>query len=207
MKGMAGVVLAGGLARRMGGGDKGERLLGGRPLLDRVVERAGPQVSALAINANGDPGRFSRFGLPVLADPLPDHPGPLAGVLAGLRWASSLPGMDLVASFACDAPFLPTDLVAKLAVTLREEGAEIALAASGDQVHPVFGLWPVALADDLARAMTEEGIRKVDVWTARHRTVVVPFPIGAVDPFFNANRPEDLSEAEALVEQLDRAAR
>lgn len=195
----AGVLLAGGLARRMGGGDKGLRDLGGRPILDRILERVRPQVGPLVLNANGDPKRFAPYGLPVVADPVDGFAGPLAGVLAGLEWAAEhAPGCRFVASFACDAPFLPIDLVDRLGEAVAA-GADIACAASDGRSHPVFGLWPVTLRADLRRALVEEGIRKVDVWTARYRIAEVEFPTRPVDPFFNANRPEDLAEAERLL--------
>lgn len=195
----AGVLLAGGLARRMGGGDKGLRDLGGRPILDRILERVRPQVGPLVLNANGDPKRFAPYGLPVVADPVDGSAGPLAGVLAGLEWAAEhAPGCRFVASFACDAPFLPIDLVDRLGEAVAA-GADIACAASDGRSHPVFGLWPVTLRADLRRALVEEGIRKVDVWTARYRIAEVEFPTRPVDPFFNANRPEDLAEAERLL--------
>lgn len=195
----AGVLLAGGLARRMGGGDKGLRDLGGRSILDRILERVRPQVGPLVLNANGDPERFALYGLPVVADPVDGFAGPLAGVLAGLEWAADhAPGCRFVASFACDAPFLPIDLVDRLGEAVAA-GADIACAASGGRTHPVFGLWPVALRADLRRALVEEGIRKVDVWTARYQIAEVEFPMRPVDPFFNANRPEDLAEAERLL--------
>ena len=194
---IAGIILAGGLSRRMGGGDKGLRLLAGRPILDHVITRARPQVGALALNANGDPARFADYGLPVVADSIEGFAGPLAGVLAGLDWAAEeLDGCTHLVSFACDAPFLPADLAARLAAAVAKEGAELACAESGGRAHPVFGLWPLALRQDLRRSMVEEGIRKVDVWTARHRLVAVEFEDTPVDPFFNANRPEDLEEAE-----------
>jgi molybdopterin-guanine dinucleotide biosynthesis protein A len=202
---IAGIVLAGGLARRMGGGDKGLRLLGGRTLLDWVIERARPQVVALALNANGDPARFAALGLEIVADPIPGFAGPLAGVLAGLDWAAGSDGaVTHVASFASDAPFFPRDLVARLAGAVAE-GADLACAASDGQAHPVFGLWPVALRQDLRHALEEEGIRKVDHWTARHRLAQVAFPVAGVDPFFNANRPEDLAAAERLAAAADAA--
>ncbi len=195
---IAGVVLAGGLARRMGGGDKGLRLVAGRSILDRVIERARPQVEALCLNANGDPARLARFGLPIVADGVPGFAGPLAGVLAGLDWAAeSVAGATHVASFATDAPFLPCDLVARFAAALEDAG-DLACAASGGRDHPVFGLWPVALRHELRRAMVEEGVRKVDLWTARYRLRRVEFPCAPVDPFFNANAPEDLAAAELL---------
>ena len=196
----AGVLLAGGLARRMGGGDKPLRTIAGRSLLDLVIERMRPQVSVLVLNANGDPARFAAHGLPIVADSVAGNPGPLAGVLAGLDWAAEhCADCPLVVSVPTDAPFLPADLVARMAAKLRAEAADLACAASGGQAHPVIGLWPVRLREDLRRAVVEEGVRKVDVWTARHRLAVVPFPDRPVDPFFNANRPEDLDRAAALL--------
>jgi len=196
---IAGVLLAGGQSQRMGGGDKCLRLLGGRAILAHIIERAAPQVAALVLNANGDPQRFASFGLPVVADPIGGFAGPLAGVLAGLDWAASeVPGATHVASFATDAPFLPRDLVAGLRDGMREGPYDLACAASEGRAHPVFGLWPLALRADLRDAL-EEGLRKVDQWTGRHRLIEVEFPAVPVDPFFNANRPEDLEEAERLV--------
>lgn len=200
---VAGVLLAGGLSRRMGGGDKTLRPLAGRPILEHVLERVRPQVAALVVNANGDPARFAGFGLPVAADVLPDHPGPLAGVLTGLDWAAEhAPGTEWMASFATDAPFLPADLVERLLAAVRREGADMACAASGGRNHPVFGLWPVRLRTELRRAMVEEGIRKVDAWTGRYRLAVADWPAEPVDPFFNANRPVDIAEAERLLTSL-----
>jgi molybdenum cofactor guanylyltransferase len=194
---IAGIVLAGGLARRMGGGDKGLRVLAGRPLLAWVIERAKPQVAALALNANGDPARLAEFQLPIVADGIAGFAGPLAGVLAGLDWAEAqVPGATHVASFASDAPFFPRDLVARLAA-LVGAGAALACARSAGQSHPVFGLWPVALRQDL-RAALQRGVRKVDEWTAGYRLAQADFPAAPVDPFFNANRPEDLAAAERL---------
>ena len=205
---VAGVILAGGLSRRMGGGDKGLRALGGRPILAHVIERARPQVASLVLNANGDPARFAAFGLPVVPDGIEGFPGPLAGVLAGLDWArETAPDCTWVASFAGDAPFLPRDLVARLLAATADAGAELACARSGGQEHPVVGLWPVRLADALRRALTGEGMRKVDRWTARYRLAVVDFADMPVDPFFNANTPEDLAEAERLLPLVERPAR
>ena len=196
---LIGLLLAGGRATRMGGGDKCLRLLSGRPLLEHVIQRLRPQVRRLLLNANGDPARFSGYGLPVVADSPPDFAGPLAGILAGLEWARrEAPDCPLLLSAPTDAPFLPQDLAARLLAARASEGAEIAMAASGGRTHPVVGLWPVALAAELRRVLVEEGLRKVDLWTARHRVAIADFPIGAVDPFFNANRPEDLAEAERL---------
>ena len=195
-----GLLLAGGQSRRMGGSDKALRLLGGIPLLDRVIRRLRPQVEALVINANGDPARFARFALPVVADNVTGFAGPLAGVLAGLDWAySHRPDCPFVVSVATDAPFLPVNLVARLSEGHDEARADLACAASGGRSHPVFGLWPVRLRDDLRRAVVDQAIRKVDLWTARHRLATVPFADQPVDPFFNANRPEDLETAAALL--------
>ncbi|HEX4193800.1 MAG TPA: molybdenum cofactor guanylyltransferase MobA [Stellaceae bacterium] len=196
---IAGVLLAGGQSQRMGGGDKNLRLLGGKPMLARVIERAKPQVDALVLNANGDPQRFAGFGLPVIGDSIAGFAGPLAGVLAGLDWAAEhVPEAELVASFATDAPFFPRDLVNRLAVTLEEGGFDLACAQSNGQAHPVFGLWPVSLREALREALAG-GMRKVDRWTASYKLVEVEFLAEPVDPFFNANRPEDLAEAERLV--------
>jgi molybdenum cofactor guanylyltransferase len=197
---VVGLLLAGGQSRRMGGGDKALRLLGELTLLDRVIERLRPQVDALLLNANGDPARFAQYALPVVPDSIPGFAGPLAGVLAGLDWAASQrPDCPYVVSVATDAPFLPADLVARLADGLHEAGADLACAASGGRTHPVFGLWPVRLRQDLRRALVEDEIRKVDLFTARYRLATVSFPLAPVDPFFNANRPEDFAAAAALL--------
>ena len=193
---VAGIVLAGGLARRMGGGDKGLLELDGRPILDHVLERLRPQVHIAALNANGDPARFARWGVPVAADVLPGNPGPLVGVLTGMDWTvANLPGIDWIVTVPTDAPFLPRDLVARLMAAVQEQGADMACAVSGGQRHPVIGLWPVALRTDLRKAMLFEDIRKVDAWTGRHKVADVAFATDPVDPFFNVNRPEDLDEA------------
>ena len=201
--GVAGVLMAGGLSRRMGGGDKALLALGGETILARVIERVRPQVATLTLNANGDPARFEAFGLPVVADVVEGFAGPLAGVLTGLEWAAEhAPDCAWVASFATDAPFLPEDLVAGLIAAVERDGADMACAMSAGRHHPVFGLWPVRLAAELRRALVDEDVRKVDVWTARYRLAVAEFPTEPVDPFFNANRPEDLAEAEALLARL-----
>jgi molybdopterin-guanine dinucleotide biosynthesis protein A len=195
-----GVLLAGGRSSRMGGGDKCLRPLGGRTILEHVIERARPQVGALLLNANGDPARFARFGLPVAADVVEGFAGPLAGVLTGMEWAfRRRPETRWIATIATDSPFLPPDLVARLRAAVADDAADLACAASAGRAHPVMGLWPVRLAADLRRAMVGEGVRKVDVWTARHRLAVVEFDVVGVDPFFNTNRPEDLALAERLL--------
>jgi molybdopterin-guanine dinucleotide biosynthesis protein A len=197
---IAGVLLAGGLARRMGGGDKPLRTIGGRSLLELVIARMRPQVAALVLNANGDPARFAAYGLPVIADSVAGNPGPLAGVLAGLDWAAAnRPDCPMVVSVPTDAPFLPTDLVDRMLRAIGAEQTELACAASGGQAHPVIGLWPVRLRGELRDAVAGEGVRKVDEWTARYRLATVEFPATPVDPFFNANRPEDLAAAAALL--------
>ena len=197
---VVGLLLAGGQSRRMGGGDKCLRPLGGRPILAHIIERVRPQVRHLLLNANGDPARFRDFGLPVAGDSVAGYAGPLAGVLAGLDWAAAAaPDCRFVASVPTDAPFLPSDLVRRLMAGLEAEGADMACAASGGRHHPVAGLWPVDLREDLRHAMTVEDIRKVDVWTGRYKLAVVDFPTEPVDPFFNTNRPEDLETAERLL--------
>ncbi len=191
------VVLAGGLARRMGGGDKPLRMLAGRALLDHVLDRIRPQVRAVALSANGDPVRFAPWGLPVLADPLPGNLGPLAGVLAGMRWAAALGAADVL-SVPADTPFLPVDLVAGLAAARRAAAVPIACAASLGRTHPVVALWPTALADALAVAL-RGGERQAGRWAARQGATAAEFEAAGGDPFFNVNSPGELAEAEALL--------
>lgn len=201
-----GVILAGGLARRMGGGDKPMRRIGGRTMLERVVARLMPQCDGLVLNANGDPARFASFGLPVIADSVADFPGPLAGILAGLDWAAAnRPEVSFILSAAADCPFLPRDLAARLHRARVEQNAQLAVAASNGQSHPVIGLWSVALRDELRRALVVEDIRKVDRWTARYALATVTWPTTPLDPFFNANTADDVAEAERLA-ALDRAS-
>lgn len=201
-----GVLLAGGLARRMGGGDKPMRTIGGRTILERVIARLSPQCSGLILNANGDPARFAAFGLQVIADDVPGFPGPLAGILAALDWtATNRPEVEWVLSAAGDCPFLPRDLVARLHEARARQNAQLAVAASGDQSHPVIGLWCVALRDDLRHALVVEDLRKIDRWTARYPLATVTWPAEPLDPFFNANTVEDIAEAERLA-ALDDAA-
>ncbi len=198
MKAPLGVILAGGLARRMGGGDKALLPLGSGTLLSHVIARFAPQVGALALNANGAPERFDT-DLPVLADSIDGFVGPLAGVLAGLDWAAEQ-GADAVVSAAADTPFLPPDLVVRLLYAAEQQGAPIALAASGNpaRLQPTFGLWPVSLRDDL-RAALKGGLRKILDWTDRHGAAIAAFDAAPFDPFFNINRPEDLIRAEKLL--------
>ena len=194
----SGTILAGGQARRMGGGDKGLLAIGDRTMLDHVIERLAPQVAELALNANGDETRFAEFGLPVLADPVAGYAGPLAGVLAGLDWASGREVANIVTA-AADTPFLPTDLVTRLLDAAMDQNMQIALASTATGLHPTFGLWPVALRDDLRTALSE-GVRKVVDWTDRHGVARAEFPVGEFDPFFNVNTPEDLDRAQGILE-------
>lgn len=197
---ICGVLLAGGQSRRMGGGDKCLMTLGGRTLLQRIVDTAAPQVGPLVLNTNSDPALFDACNLPVAPDVIDGFAGPLAGVLTGLEWAqANAPDCDWVASFACDAPFAPADLVARLVAAVAQDGADMACATSGGRDHPVFALWPVRLAGELRAAVVDEGVRKVDIWTARFRLARADFDTENGDPFFNINRPEDLDAASALM--------
>lgn len=196
---IAGLVLAGGLSRRMGG-EKALQLLAGQPMISRVISRITPQVDLLAINTNSDPDLYRQFGLPVLPDTIGGHLGPLAGVLTGLEWAAEIPGVTHVVSAATDTPFLPLDLVSRFSGMAGPE--RIVIARSNGNRHPVFGLWPVALREDLARWLASGETMKVQVWAGRHDLVFCDFEADgdcAPDPFFNANTPEDLAEAEAFL--------
>ena len=198
-----GVVLAGGLARRLGGSDKSLREVGGRTLLDRVVDRLKAQCDGLLLNANGDPARFLSLSLPIVADTIEGQLGPLAGVLSALDWmAANRPEAEWLVSAPCDCPFLPRDLVRQFQQRRSIEQAQLAVASSAGRRHPVFGLWPVALRGELRRALAED-VRKVDNWTARYRVVAVSWPAEPVDPFFNVNTAEDLVEAEHLAKRLE----
>lgn len=197
-----GVVLAGGLARRMGGGDKILLRIGDTTILHRVLERLRPQCARLILNANGDPARFAATGLPVVPDSVPDFAGPLAGILAGLDWtAQHAPDTEWVASVPGDCPFLPRDLVSRLHAARLAANAPLACARSGEWRHPVVGLWPVALREDLRRALAEESLRKIEIWTARHGVALVEWPDKPIDPFFNVNTPEDAAAAERLASE------
>ncbi|WP_295313906.1 molybdenum cofactor guanylyltransferase MobA [Roseobacter sp.] len=202
MKQPCGVILAGGLASRMGGGDKGLLPLGSKTLLGHVIDRLEPQVKDLALNANGDPARFAALGLPVVADSIEGYAGPLAGVLAGLDWAADQ-GAETIVTAAADTPFFPADLVPRLLMAAEGMQHPLVLAATPDPErgrarHPTFGLWPVALRDDL-RAALQDGVRKVVLWTDRHGGREALFPVAGFDPFFNVNTPEDLKRAEGLL--------
>jgi molybdopterin-guanine dinucleotide biosynthesis protein A len=194
---IAGVILAGGQGRRMGGADKALMPLFGRPLIAHAIERITPQVNRLAISANGDPARFQAFGLPVLPDPLPDFPGPLAGILAGLRWAAqAVPGARWLLSIPCDAPFLPHDLAKRLMQAAATEETRMALAVSRGRTHPVIALWPLEIADDLERALGQEGLRKAGAFVGHYSSAHVVFSdVDGQDPFLNLNSQEDLKSA------------
>jgi molybdopterin-guanine dinucleotide biosynthesis protein A len=197
-----GLVLAGGLARRMGGGDKARIMIGGVTILQRVLACITPQCARLVINANGDPARFADTRLTVVADSVPNFAGPLAGILAGLDWAAAHAAeCEWMASVPGDCPFLPPDLVARLHAARSAVGTPLACARSGEWRHPVVGLWPVALREDLRRALVAEGLRKIEIWTARHGVAVADWTAEPVDPFFNVNTPEDVAAAECLAVQ------
>ncbi|MPZ39165.1 MAG: molybdenum cofactor guanylyltransferase MobA [Rhizobiales bacterium] len=194
-----GLILAGGLARRMGGGDKARIMIGGRTILDRVLATMTPQCTRLVINANGDPARFGDTCLPVVADSVPDFAGPLAGILAGLDWAAAqAPDIADIVSVPGDCPFLPSDLVARLAAARVQAKTPLACARSGDWRHPVVGLWPVALREDLRHALLVEGLHKIEMWTARHGAAIADWPTEPVDPFLNVNTPGDVAAAERV---------
>ena len=198
-----GLVLAGGLARRMGGGDKALLRIGGKTILERTLERLLPQCVRAVINANGDPARFAFTGLPVVADNIEGFAGPLAGILAGLDWAAdNAPELAWIVSVPGDCPFLPHDLAARLHAARLAAGKPLACARSGEWRHPVVGLWPVALRHDLRHALVDEGLRKIEVWTARHGAALADWPATPVDPFFNVNKPEDVEEASRLAAQI-----
>jgi molybdopterin-guanine dinucleotide biosynthesis protein A len=183
----------------MGGGDKALLQIGGITILQRVLERLRPQCAGLVLNANGDPARFASTGLPVVADDVPGFAGPLAGILAGLDWtAAHAPEAAWVASVPGDCPFLPRDLVLRLHRARRDAAVPLACPKSGGWRHPVVGLWPVELRHDLRRALVEEGLRKIELWTTRHGVALAEWPTTPVDPFFNVNTPEDAARAEQI---------
>lgn len=201
-----GVILAGGLGRRMGGADKVRIRIGGAAILERVLTRLRPQCARLILNANTGAAGFADAGVPVVADSVPDFPGPLAGILAGLDFAAAqTPAVAWIVSAPSDCPFLPRDLVPRLHQARRDADATLACAASGGRAHPVIALWPAALRGDLRRALTEEGARKVGAWSARYKGGVAEWPVAPVDPFFNVNTPDDITEAERLARRFPEA--
>jgi molybdenum cofactor guanylyltransferase len=201
-----GLVLAGGLARRMGGGDKARLRVGNQTILDRVLDQLAPQCAALVLNANGDPARFADTGLPVIPDTVPGFVGPLAGILAGLEWAAAhAPSIVDVVSVPGDCPFLPSDLVARLTAARKDAGKPLACARSGEWRHPVIGLWPVTLRADLRQALVERGLRKIEMFAAPYGVSIADWPVTPVDPFFNVNTPEDAAEASRMAAACDTA--
>lgn len=198
MANVCGVILAGGKASRMGGGDKGALVLGDRTLFDRVTDRIGPQVDRLALNSNGMPERVLEYGLTVLPDTVADQPGPLAGILAGMDWAARM-GCQQVITVAVDTPFVPNDLVMRLHRGMKRAGTPIALAATEAegrlQRHPTCGIWSVRLREDLRSALAQ-GVRKVTNWADSHGAASVLFESEA---FFNINTPDDLATAEEML--------
>jgi molybdopterin-guanine dinucleotide biosynthesis protein A len=201
-----GLVLAGGLARRMGGGDKARIKIGGASILQRVLARLMPQCSRIIINANGDATRFADTGLSVVADSVPDFAGPLAGILAGLDWtAANAPAVEWLVSVPGDCPFLPKDLVTRLHDTRATANVPLACARSGEWRHPVVGLWPVRLREDLRHALVDESLHKIELWTARHGIAIAEWPTTPIDPFFNVNTPKDAAQAEAIAAKYPNA--
>jgi molybdenum cofactor guanylyltransferase len=197
-----GVVLAGGLARRMGGGDKARIRIGGVTVLERIIERLRPQCAGLILNANTDAARFADIGLPVVADSVPDYAGPLAGILAGLDWtAEHATQIEWIVSAPGDCPFLPRDLVTRLHQARVGASALLACASSAKRPHPAAAIWPVELREDLRRGLTRDGVRRVTEWSARYPFGMAAWAATPVDPFFNINKPEDVAEAERLAAQ------
>mgnify|MGYP003677173556 CR=1 FL=1 len=193
------VILAGGRAARMGGGDKCLLAVGGVPILRRILDRLARPGRPVVLNANGDPRRFAGYGLPVVPDGIAEQPGPLAGILAGMRWAAvKVPDACHIVTVSGDTPFLPADLFERLVAARAAAGAEIAVATSAGRTHHTAALWPVALADALEHAIREEGFRRVGAWAARHRVAAADFACDPVDPFINVNDPAGLAEAERL---------
>ncbi|TPL94995.1 molybdenum cofactor guanylyltransferase MobA [Mesorhizobium sp. B2-3-12] len=204
---VAGIILAGGQSRRMGGGDKSLLPLGAGCVLDQILSRFAPQSETLALSANGDPARFDRFGLPVLADTVEGFAGPLAGILAGLEWAAAGTPCKAIVTAAGDTPFLPLDLVDRLAAAADESPGSIAVAFSAGRPHPTFALWPIGCRDALRLFLVDEDNRRVSAFIERHGHVEVEFPVlqsagQPIDPFFNINMPDDLAQAELLLQSM-----
>jgi molybdenum cofactor guanylyltransferase len=199
-----GILLAGGRARRMGGGDKALRKSGGISLLAHVIAALRPQCEGLVLSANGDPARFAGFDVPVVADDLPGFKGPLAGILAGLDWiAARCPDVPLAISVPADTPFLPCDLAARLMDARANDNALFACARSGGRTHPAVAVWPVSIRNDLRHALVVEEMRKVEAFSQNYSRVIVEWPIEPYDPFFNANDPSDLAAAETILARRD----
>jgi molybdenum cofactor guanylyltransferase len=202
---IVGVILAGGQSRRFGGGDKFLKKLNGRLLIEHVVDRVRPQIDRLIINSNSDASSFENLGLPVVADSIQGYAGPLAGILTGMEWVQkNAIGCEWIVTFPSDAPFVPLDCVDKMQSCAEKDKVEIVCAASNGRTHPVCALWQVSLAGDLRKAMENEEMRKIDLWTARHLLSTVEFSSQPFDPFFNINRREDLERAEQISQTLTR---
>jgi molybdopterin-guanine dinucleotide biosynthesis protein A len=194
-----GLILAGGLARRMGGGDKGLKSILGETILSRVLKTIAPQCAGLVLNANGDHERLTGLGFPIVADDVPDFAGPLAGILAGLDWiAAHEPDVELAVTAPTDTPFLPGDLVTRLDAARSAAQADLAIATSGGSTHPVVALWPVDIRHDLRRALVDEKIHKMGRFIDRHKVASADWPLQPYDPFFNVNEPADLIAAEKI---------
>jgi molybdopterin-guanine dinucleotide biosynthesis protein A len=195
-----GIILAGGLSRRMGGGDKALRKLGKTSLLAHAIAAVRPQCEGLLLSANGDDARLAEFGLPIVADDVPGFKGPLAGILAGLDWiAAHRPDMDYAISAAADTPFLPDDLAARLKDARVQHNALLACARSGTRTHPLAALWPVAIRQELRHALVEQDLRKAGDFLHKYRCAIADWPIDPFDPFINVNEPGDLAVAEAIL--------
>ena len=196
-----GIILAGGLSRRMGGGDKGLLMLGKTTIIERVIDKTLPQVGSLAININGDSSRFPDYKLPIIPDSIKGYLGPLSGILAGMEWAFNN-GNRYIATVAADTPFLPDDFIKRLHTMVKSKNLNIGIAASrilsGDDVfiHPTFGIWEVALKDDLRDALAND-TRKIMFWAKKFKLDYYYFDTSdkLSDPFFNINTPDDLEEA------------
>lgn len=201
---VTGVLLAGGRARRMGGGDKCLKMLGGKSLLEHTLARAAPQVNRLILNTNSEPSTFSAFNLPIINDSVPGFAGPLAGVLSAMQWAQQHePDSDWLVSFATDTPFFPPELVDQLLIAAEKEYAQIVVATSKGRRHPVFALWRIDLAEELRHALVDEKVRKIEAWSSRYRVAQVDFSQPHYDPFFNVNQPDDLTTANNLLCELE----
>jgi len=203
---IVGLILAGGLARRMGGRDKAFLPFGGSDLVHRAIARLGPQCDRVIINANGELERFATLGLPVVSDTVAGFAGPLAGILAGLDWLAAHAPAARLLSVPVDGPFFPDDLATRLTTATDGQGVAMACAQSGGRRHGVYALWPVDVREALRRALAVDGLRKVDAWLARNDVAVAEWPAHPFDPFFNVNTPDDLARAEQHMRRLASSA-
>jgi len=192
------VILAGGAARRLGGGDKPLRTIAGKSILDWIIGRIEPQVQFLAISANGDPTRFASYALPVLPDLVPDL-GPMAGIASAMEWAKKTnPAASHVLLVSGDTPFLPPDLVERLSIVTALNASQIVAASSSGKIHPTIALWPLAAMPMIKKALSEKKGRRVSDWLSILNHHSVEWDHDLFDPFFNVNTPEDLQEAEKI---------